>query len=89
MAFCGRYLFLYLQIVITLSLSLGELLVSDYNLVPKHELLSESETKSVAKKFNVSIDKFPRILESDPQLIAIHRNDGTENYLYYRYVVKG
>ncbi len=73
-------------------------MVSEYNLIPKHELLSDSDAKAVAKKFNVSIDKFPGILESDPQamklkahqgqLIRIHRNDGTD-YICYRYVVKG
>lgn len=76
----------------------GELLVSEYNLISEHRLLSESDAKAVAKKFNVELNKFPKILESDPQavklnahegqLIEIHRNDGTGNYLYYRYVVK-
>ncbi len=74
-------------------------MVYGYDLVPKHELLSESEAKKVSKKFNIPIDKFPKILESDPQvtalgakpgqLIEITRNDGTGNYPYYRYVVKG
>lgn len=74
-------------------------MVSSYDLVPKHELLSDSEAKKVAKKFNVSIDKFPKILETDPQvvrlkaqpgqLISIGRNESGTNYIYYRYVVKG
>ncbi len=74
-------------------------MVSSYDLVPKHELLSESEAKKVAKKFNVPIDKFPRMLATDPQsvklgakpgqLIEITRNDGNGNYKYYRYVTKG
>jgi DNA-directed RNA polymerase subunit H len=90
---------IYNPLTLATPLLPGEPLVSDYNLIPKHELLSESEMKSIAKKFNVSPDRFPKILESDPQavrlkarpgqLIAIHRNDGTGEYLYYRYVVKG
>ena len=76
-------------------------LVSTYNLIPKHELLSDSEAKKVSEKFGVTIDKFPKILESDPQalklkahvgqLIAIERDkdSGTGEYQYYRYVVKG
>lgn len=74
-------------------------MVYSYDPVPKHELLSDSEAKKVAKKFNVALDRFPRIFESDPQalalgakpgqLIEITRNDGTGNYQYYRYVVKG
>ena len=74
-------------------------MVSSYNLIPKHALLSESDTKKVAKKFNVAIDKFPKILESDPQakklkaqpgqLIEITRDEGSGDYISYRYVVKG
>lgn len=76
-------------------------MVSNYELIPKHELLSDSEAQKASKKFNVPLDKFPKILESDPQaiklkahagqLIAIHRqkDDGTGEYLYYRFVVKG
>ncbi len=74
-------------------------MVSSYDLVPKHVLLSDSEAKKVAKKFNVTLDRFPKILESDAQavklgakpgrLIEVTRNDGNGNYLYYRYVVKG
>jgi len=69
------------------------------NLIPKHEIVSASEAKKIAKKFNTTLDKFPKILESDPQvkslgakagdLIAIHRVDPTGKYVYYRLVVKG
>ena len=74
-------------------------MASDYELVPEHELLSESDAKKVSKKFNTPLEKFPKMLESDPQavklkastgqLIAIHRNDSGKKYIAYRYVVKG
>ena len=73
-------------------------MVNTPNLVPKHELLSESEAKKVAKKYDISLDKFPRILESDVRsqklkakpgdLIAVSRIDPTGSYVYYRLVVK-
>ncbi len=69
-----------------------------YELIPEHELVSASEAVKISKKFGVPIEKFPKILESDPQvaklaakpgqLIAIHREDPTGKYIYYRYVVR-
>ncbi len=68
-------------------------------LIPEHKLLSESEAKKVASKFNVRPEDFPKMLSSDPQamklgaepgmLIEIKRNDDGNKYMYYRYVVKG
>lgn len=68
-------------------------------LISKHELLSASEAKRVSKKYNAPLEKFPKLLESDPQakrlgakpgsMIAIHREDPTGSYTYYRLVVKG
>ncbi len=68
-------------------------------LIPEHKLLSESEVKAVVKKYGIQLEKFPRILESDPQaqklnakagrLVAIYREDPTGKYIYYRYVVRG
>ena len=78
----------------------GELLVSEKNsldLLVKHELVDAAEAKKIAKKYGISLEKFPKILKSDPQavklnahpgqLIAIHRNDITGKYVYYRYVI--
>jgi DNA-directed RNA polymerase subunit H len=74
-------------------------LVDTPQLILKHELLSASEIKKVSKKYNTPLEKFPKILESDPQakkigakpgnLIAIHREDPTGHYTNYRLVVKG
>ena len=68
-------------------------------MIPEHKLLSESEAKAVLKKYGIPLEKFPRILESDPQtmklnakagrLVAIYREDPTGKYVYYRYVVRG
>lgn len=76
-----------------------ELMASPRELIPEHKLLSESEAKKVAKEFGIPMEKFPKILESDVQvmalkatsgqLILIHRVDPTGKYNYYRYVVKG
>jgi DNA-directed RNA polymerase subunit H (RpoH/RPB5) len=69
----------------------------DFDLVAKHELLDEKETKEVIKKLQTPLNKFPKILKTDPQiaklnpepgqLVAIHRDDPTGKYLYYRVVV--
>ena len=77
----------------------GELLVAPFELIPEHSLLSESKAKDIIKKFDIPIEKLPKILDSDPQakqlgakpgdLIAISRNDPTGKYTYYRIVVKG
>lgn len=74
-------------------------MVKTPKLIPDHELLSASDIKKVSKKYNTPLEKFPKILESDPQakklnakpgnLIAIHREDPTGEYTYYRLVVKG
>jgi DNA-directed RNA polymerase subunit H len=74
-------------------------LVAPLELIPKHELLSESEAKEISKKYNTTIERFPKINESDPQakkldakpgqLIQIHREGQRGKYLFYRFVVKG
>lgn len=78
---------------------LVSILVHTPQLIHKHELLSASEAKKVSKKYNAPLEKFSKILESDPQakrlgakpgtLIAVHREDPTGSYIHYRLVVKG
>lgn len=68
-------------------------------LIPEHELLSAGDAKKIMKKYDTPLEKFPKILESDPQakrlgakpgtMIAINREDPTGKYMYYRLVVKG
>ncbi|MDE1871596.1 MAG: DNA-directed RNA polymerase subunit H [Candidatus Micrarchaeota archaeon] len=74
-------------------------MVKTPELITEHELLSASEAKKAIKRYGTPLEKFPKILESDPQakklgarpgnLIAVHRNDPTGSYIYYRLVVKG
>ncbi|HUC38544.1 MAG TPA: DNA-directed RNA polymerase subunit RpoH/Rpb5 C-terminal domain-containing protein [Candidatus Acidoferrum sp.] len=65
-------------------------------LVVKHAVLSSAEANKIAKRFKTTLDKFPKIAESDPQakkigakpgqLVEIKRDDPTGSYLYYRFV---
>ena len=74
-------------------------MVENLKLVLKQRLLSASEAKSTSARLKTPIDKFPKILESDPQaqalkaeigdLVEIERDDPTGRYKYYRHVVKG
>jgi len=68
-------------------------------LIPEHRLLSVADAKKAMKKYGTPLEKFPKMIESDPQakrlgakpgnLIAIDREDPTGKYTYYRLVVKG
>ena len=68
-------------------------------LIPEHRLLSVADAKKAMKRYGTRLEKFPKIIESDPQakklgakpgnLIAIDREDPTGKYTYYRLVVKG
>ncbi|MCL4389200.1 MAG: DNA-directed RNA polymerase subunit H [Candidatus Marsarchaeota archaeon] len=74
------------------------MVASDSKLVVKHEILSAADAQKISKEFNTPLEKFPKILDTDPQaaklkakpgqLIAIHRNDGGAEYMYYRFVVE-
>ncbi len=69
------------------------------NLIPKHELLSDTAAKAVSKKLDTPLEKFPKILASDVQakllnakpgnVVAVSRQDPTGKYTYYRIVVPG
>ena len=68
-------------------------------LIPEHRLLSVADAKKAMKKYGTPLEKFPKMIESDPQakrlgakpgnLIAIDREDPTGKYTYYRLVLKG
>lgn len=85
--------------LLTLLPVLVSFLVPTPKLISEHELLSASDAKKVIKKYNTPLEKFPKILESDPQakklnakpgsMIGVHREDPTGKYMYYRLVVKG
>lgn len=69
-------------------------------LVPKHEVLPHEEKKDLLEKFNVSIEKLPKIYDTDPvfkhikakigDVIRVTRESPTAGKtIYYRVVVEG
>lgn len=73
--------------------------VTKHKLVPEHVLLSDTESKDVLKKYNVSHDNLPQILVTDPcarmlgaksgQIIKIMRRSQTAGiFTFYRMVVE-
>ena len=73
--------------------------VTKHKLVPKHILLSDTEAKTVLKKYNVNQNNLPKILVTDPcvkmldakpgQIIKIIRRSQTAGmFTTYRVVVK-
>jgi len=72
---------------------------TDHFLVPKHELLTPDESKSILAKFNATADQFPFISSTDAtaksigakagDFIRITRKSETAGEtVYYRYVVE-
>ena len=71
--------------------------ITEHELVPKHEVLTEDEKQEVLKRYNVTETQLPRILRTDPvsrylgvkpgQLLKITRNSDTAgHYVTYRLV---
>ena len=74
--------------------------VTKHILVPKHELLTETEKEELLKRYGITIRQLPRILSSDPAIqhlnakvgdvIKIIRKSPTAGeVVYYRVVKKG
>jgi len=72
--------------------------ILNHELVPKHEILSAKEKREILEKFNITKDKLPKILGSDPvakaigakpgDILRIERNSPTAGKTtYYRIVV--
>jgi DNA-directed RNA polymerase subunit H len=53
-----------------------EIDVLKHKLVPKHRVLSENEKEELLKKYNVSLDKLPKILITDPVVKALNAKIG-------------
>ncbi len=77
-----------------------ELDVTKHVLVPKHEIISESEKEELLKKYGITLRQLPRILLNDPAIkhlnpkvgdvVKIIRKSSTAGEAeYYRVVVKG
>lgn len=74
--------------------------VLKHELVPRHEVLPAKEVKELLTRYNVRLEQFPRILESDPaaratgakagQVLKITRKSPTAGEaVSYRVVVEG
>jgi DNA-directed RNA polymerase subunit H (RpoH/RPB5) len=68
-------------------------------LVPQHEVISEKEKEELFKKYNITPDQLPKILDTDPvsvfigakpgQIVKIVRNSHTaKQAVAYRFVVE-
>jgi DNA-directed RNA polymerase subunit H len=77
-----------------------EIDITKHAMVPKHIILGEKEREELFKTYGITPRHLPRILESDPVVVAIQakigdvlrivrksQTAGTVNY--YRIVVKG
>ena len=75
------------------------ILVPDHIFVPKHEIMTKTESLEVLKKFNCQPTNLPLIFVNDPaivglgvkpgDMIRITRKSSTAGEsLYYRYVVE-
>lgn len=77
-----------------------ELDATKHTLVPKHEIISESEKEELLKKYGITLRQLPRIFMNDPAIkhlnpkigdvVRIRRKSTTAGEVeYYRVVVKG
>lgn len=74
--------------------------IVDYKYIPQHILLTDDEKKKVEDEYNIPLNKYPKIMISDPMskyynarihdLIKIIRPSTVSGFVfYYRYVIKG
>ncbi len=71
--------------------------VLEHELVPKMEIISKKEQEELFKKYNITKDKLPKMLSSDPEakalgakvgdVVKIIREDPHARYIYYREVI--
>lgn len=47
-----------------------------HKLVPHHEILSDKETKDLLAKFDIGTEQLPRVLDTDPAVLAIGAKPG-------------
>ena len=50
--------------------------VTKHELVPKHSIISEREKKELIEKYRLSIQNFPRILNTDPAIKHLKAKEG-------------
>ena len=75
-------------------------LILEHTLVPKHEILSESEKEALLLKYSIKAKRLPKIFSSDPIIKLIDAKIGdvikitrespvAGEAVYYRVVIKG
>jgi DNA-directed RNA polymerase subunit H len=50
--------------------------ILNHELVPNHELISEEEKKQLFKKYSITPDQLPKILDTDPVCLSIGAKPG-------------
>jgi len=50
--------------------------IMKHELVPRHIILSEKESKELLEKYNIKPDQLPKILHTDPAVVAIGAKPG-------------
>ncbi|MEM1895605.1 MAG: DNA-directed RNA polymerase subunit H [Nanopusillaceae archaeon] len=79
--------------------SLEEIDITQHELVPKHEILSEEEKKQLLERYKVKLEDLPRIRINDPAIIKLKPKPGdivkiirkdpiAGETIYYRVVVE-
>jgi DNA-directed RNA polymerase subunit H len=79
-----------------LALELKKIL--EHEMVPKHEILSKKDSVELLKKYGITSDKLPKILENDSVIQVIKAKEGdivkitrrshtAGEAIYYRFVV--
>jgi len=72
----------------------------EHQLVPKHVILSESERDELLKKYGITMQQLPKIVLSDPVIMAlngkigdvikiIRKSQTAGESIYYRVVARG
>jgi len=50
--------------------------IMDHKLVPYHEIISDEEKNKIFKKYNITPDQLPKILNTDPVMVFIGAQPG-------------
>ncbi len=73
--------------------------IMKHELVPHHEVISEEEKQELFKKYNITPEQLPKILDTDPVAIAIgakpeqvikiiRKSHTAKEAIAYRFVIK-
>lgn len=73
--------------------------ILNHELVPNHEIVSDEEKKQIFKKYDITPDQLPKVIDTDPvclsigakpgQIVKITRKSHTaDKSIAYRFVVE-